>query len=222
MWCGTYNQCIKTIKFRIIKIGVLAKCYRSFSSATNAGRLKSLYCSESAPQKGLSELCPYVCYDRCTWLPALLSYFFCQSFAFWCNPSTCEDKGIEWRLLYFNHSLVVLILDFFFILLVDLCQGLPRIWLWGRMCDPYVKESFLTAIPQSSCIDIQPCIVSNVDFFYIHFRYLAEVWIQCEHTYRPLSLSVLQSLSLSCASLKCSHLIYIWGCDPEFVSPQPQ
>jgi len=38
----------------------------------------------------------------------------------------------------------------FFMLLVDLCQGLPRIGLWGRMCDPYVKESFLTAIPQSS------------------------------------------------------------------------
>jgi len=34
------------------------------------------------------------------------------------------------------------------------------------MCDPYVKESFLTAIriPQSSRRDIQPCIVSSVDF----------------------------------------------------------
>jgi len=31
------------------------------------------------------------------------------------------------------------------------------------MCDPYVKESFLTAIPQSSRRDIQPCIVSSVD-----------------------------------------------------------
>ena len=53
-----------------------------------------------------------------------------------------------------NHSLVVFILLLLFILLVDLCQGLPRIWLWGRMCDPYVKESFLTAIPQSSRRDI--------------------------------------------------------------------
>jgi len=45
---------------------------------------KSLYGSESAPQKGESELCPYVCQDRCSWLLA----FFCQSFvdfaAFWC------------------------------------------------------------------------------------------------------------------------------------------
>jgi len=32
------------------------------------------------------------------------------------------------------------------------------------MCDPYVKESFLTAIPQSSYRDMQPCIVSSVDF----------------------------------------------------------
>jgi len=31
------------------------------------------------------------------------------------------------------------------------------------MCDPYVNESFLTAIPQSSRRDIQPCIVSSVD-----------------------------------------------------------
>jgi len=32
------------------------------------------------------------------------------------------------------------------------------------MCDPHVKESFLTAIPQSSRRDIQPYIVSSSDF----------------------------------------------------------
>jgi len=34
------------------------------------------------------------------------------------------------------------------------------------MCDPYVKESFLTltAIPQSSHRDIQPCIVPHSVF----------------------------------------------------------
>jgi len=32
------------------------------------------------------------------------------------------------------------------------------------MCDPYVKQSFLTAIPQSSRRDIQPYIVRSVDF----------------------------------------------------------
>ena len=34
----------------------------------------------------------------------------------------------------------------------------------------------------------------------------------------PLSLSVPKSLSLSCASLKCSHLVCIWGCDPQSLS----
>ena len=130
--------------------------------------LKASYCIKGVPQKGKSEHCPYVCYDRCRWLSAFFSYFFCQSFVdsvvFWCHPSSCcEDKGIEWRVLYVNHSLVVLIL-LFFILLVYLCQGLPRIRLWGRMCDPYVKQSFLTAIPQSSRRDIQPYIVRSVDF----------------------------------------------------------
>ena len=130
---------------------------------------KSSYCSKGAPQKSKPELCPYVRYDRCIRLHAFYSYFFCQSFvhsvAFWCHPSSCcEDKGIEWRLLFINHSLVVFILLLLFMLLVDLCQGLPRMWLWRRMCDPYVIESFLTAIPQWSRRNIQPCIVSSVDF----------------------------------------------------------
>jgi len=127
---------------------------------------KSSYCSKRA-QKSKPELCPYVRCDRCMLLPLFFSYFFCQPFvlsvAFWCHTSCCcEDKGIEWRLLCVNHSSIVFIL-LLFMLLVDLCQGLPRIWLWGRMCDPYVNESFLTAIPQSSRRDIQPCIVSSVD-----------------------------------------------------------
>jgi len=33
--------------------------------------------------------------------------------------------------------------------------------------NPYVKEGFLTAIPQSPRRDIQPCIVSNVNFSFI-------------------------------------------------------
>jgi len=57
------------------------------------------------------------------------SVFFSASLlltvAFWCHPSACEDKWVEQRLLYVNHSLVVLIILFFFMLLVDLCQGLP-------------------------------------------------------------------------------------------------
>jgi len=34
------------------------------------------------------------------------------------------------------------------------------------MCDPYVKERFLTAIPQSSHRKMQPCIVSSINFFF--------------------------------------------------------
>jgi len=46
-----------------------------------------------------------------------------------CHPSTCcKDKGLkeDLNVLNVNHVLVVLIL-LFFMLLVDLCQGLPRI-----------------------------------------------------------------------------------------------
>ena len=55
--------------------------------------------------------------------------------------------------------------------------GLPRIrLLWGRMCDPYVKESFLTTIPQSCRRDIQPCIVSSVHFA---FKIVFVDWQKC-------------------------------------------
>jgi len=55
-------------------------------------------------------------------------------------------------------------------------------------------------------------------FFQIRFHWLAEVLVRYEHLHRPLSLTVLQSLSLSCASLKCNHLLCIWGCDPQSLS----
>ena len=34
--------------------------------------LKPSYCNKGAPQKSKSELCPYVCYDRCMWLSAFI------------------------------------------------------------------------------------------------------------------------------------------------------
>jgi len=94
-----------------------------------------------------------------------------------CHPTICcKDKEVKWRLLNVNHSLVILILLLFFMLLVDLCKGLTSIWLWGRMCDPSVKESFLTAIPQSSHRNIQPCIVSSADF---SFKIIFVDWQKC-------------------------------------------
>jgi len=43
---------------------------------------KSSYCSKGAPQKGKSELCPDVCYDRCIRLPQRFSAIFSASLVF--------------------------------------------------------------------------------------------------------------------------------------------
>ena len=40
---------------------------------------KSSYHSKGAPQKNKSELCPYVCYDRCIWLQLRFSAIFSPS-----------------------------------------------------------------------------------------------------------------------------------------------
>jgi len=146
------------------------------------------------------------------------SYFFSQNFVdssvFWCHPTTCKDKGIEWRLLYVNHSLVVLIL-LFFMLLVDLCKGLPQNELWHRVCDPYVKEQFLRAIPQSSCKDIQPCIVSSVDFLSKSFSLIGK---SVGSVWTSLQTSLIICASEYLTELKYKHPVYIWGCDPQSMS----
>jgi len=46
-----------------------------------------------------------------------------------------------------NEDFSMSITLFLFMLLVDLWNGLIRIRLWDRMCDPFVKEWFLTSIP---------------------------------------------------------------------------
>jgi len=48
--------------------------------------------------------------------------------------------------------------------------------LWRRMCDSHVKERFLTAIPQSSCRNVQLCIVRYVDF---SFKSVFIDWQKC-------------------------------------------
>jgi len=50
------------------------------------------------------------------------------------------------------------------------------------------------------------------------------MWVLSEHFYRPISLSVPKSLSLSCASLMCNCPVYTRGCElsTEFVFPQAQ
>jgi len=123
---------------------------------------------------------------------------------FWCHLTTCcEDKEIEWRLLNVNHSLVILILLLFIMVLVDLWKGLIRIRLWGRMCVPYVKECFLTAIPQSFRRNIQPCIVSSIDF---SFKIIFIDWQKCGFyvsIYTDLIICASESLTELC-------LIELW------------
>jgi len=52
-----------------------------------------------------------LCVFQLFFLPVLC--WPCNPVAFWCHPSSCcEDKEIEWRLLYVNHSFVVLIFCF--------------------------------------------------------------------------------------------------------------
>jgi len=75
------------------------------------------------------------------------------------------------------------------------------------MCDPYVKESFLTAVPQSSRRDVQPCIVSSVDF---SFTAIFVDWQKSGFGVNiPRKLSLCLSLALSCASFKCSCPVFI-------------
>jgi len=92
--------------------------------------LKSPYCSEHAPQKGKSELCPYVCYDIGSLrfsaiFSASILLTLLHSGAI--PPLVVKTRGLN-EDFSVNHSLVVLLL-FFFMLLVDLCQGRPRIGL---------------------------------------------------------------------------------------------
>ena len=122
-------------------------------------------------------------------------YFFSQSFvddlvAFWCHPSTCcKDQGVEQRLLNANHSLVVLNI-LFFMLLLDLQKGLVRIRLWGRgwvtVRQKSFSHSYLTVlIAKYPTLHCQQYWL----FFQNYFHWLAKVWVLSEHLYRPFSLS---------------------------------
>ena len=68
-------------------------------------------------------------------------------------------------------------------------------------------------------IPTQPCIVSSVDFSFI---VIFVDWQECGFGLKiPTDLShyvCLKSLSLCCASLKCSHSVYIWRYDPQSLS----
>jgi len=54
-------------------------------------------------KKCKSELCSNTRRDWSIWLTAFFSYFFSHLGAFWCHPTTCENKGNDWRLLNVNH-----------------------------------------------------------------------------------------------------------------------
>jgi len=78
------------------------------------------------------------------------------------------------------------------------------------LCQRKFAHSYSTVLSQRyPTLDCQ----QSWHFFDSHFHWLVEVWVRSEHPYTPLSLSVPQSLSLSCASLKCNHVVCIWGCD---------
>ena len=92
------------------------------------------------------------------------------------------------------------------------------------MCDPYVKECLLTVILQSSRRDIQPCIVSSVDF---SLKVIFVDWQKCGfglNVSSDLSLIIYASRvsHLSCSSLKCSYPVCMRLWSTEFVSPQAQ
>ena len=129
------------------------------------------------------------------------------------------DQNFKWRLLNVHHCF--LFLSFFsqHILLVDLCKGLIRIRLLSKKsCDPYVKNTFLTAILQSSHRNILPCIVRWIEF---SFKFLFIDWQKCGfYLYRNLMISteslidyVTWSLSLSWASLNGNRPVCLSGCD---------
>ena len=82
----------------------------------------------------------------------------------------------------------------------------------------YVKEHFLPAIPQSSHKNILPCFVRYIDFplkfIFIDWS-MGSIWTYLQ-ALLPHCLCL--SLSPSCASLKCNHLVCIWGCGPQNLS----
>ena len=83
--------------------------------------------------------------------------------------------------------------------------------VWS-LCQRKFSHSYSTVLSQ-----IYPTLHCQQYWFFFHSRFwwLAEVWFWSEHLYRPLSLSVPEILSLSCASLKCSYPFCIWDCDPQ-------
>jgi len=126
------------------------------------------------PYIGCSGLCSNVSHTG-TWHHVFFNYFFSQSFVdSGAIPLLLWRQG-EWRFISVNHSLVVLILLFF--MLVNLWKGLTRIRLRGWMFDPYVKEHFLTAIPQSSRTKY-PTLHCQQYWLFLqnHFHWLAEMW----------------------------------------------
>jgi len=74
------------------------------------------------------------------------------------------------------------------------------------MCDPYVKESFLTATPQSCRRDIEPCIVSSVDFSFI---VIFVDWQKCGFS---LNVSInLSTVCAHCTSNKNQHALMVFN-----------
>ena len=67
------------------------------------------------------------------------------------------------------------------------------------------SQLFHSPLAENPTLHCQQCWL----FLHSHSHWLAEVWVRSEHLYR-LHLC-LKNLSMSCASLKCGHPVYIWG-----------
>jgi len=92
-----------------------------------------------------SELYSNTSHDRCIRLPPFFSIFFIQVFVhlgtFWYNPHLLW-KQVDCKNTSQRQLLCSCIDPDYFFLSIDLRKGLTGRWLWGRICDPSVKECF--------------------------------------------------------------------------------
>jgi len=101
-------------------------------------------------------------HDRGIWLPAFLAIFSASLLLILVPSHHSLWRQGDW-MKNVNHFDCTYSSSLFHVV-GRFVKRLTGIRLWGRMCDPYVKVCFLTAIPQSSHENIPTCIVTSIDF----------------------------------------------------------